>query len=140
MSVNGGRYLTVWGQSEGTGTWNITKPDTSCAGIGGYVNVSGNITINGGVINVTGAENAAGIGAGGFAPDSDGVITINGGTVNAKGGHSGAGIGGGNAATTVMRAGSSSTAAVLPRQATRAVRVSAPGIKATPTSSSAEEP
>lgn len=96
MSVNGGRYLTVWGQSEGTGTWNITKPDTSCAGIGGYVNVSGNITINGGVINVTGAENAAGIGAGGFAPDSDGVITINGGTVNAKGGHSGAGIGGGN--------------------------------------------
>lgn len=97
MSVNGARSLTVWGQSAGTGTWNITKPPTSCAGIGGYINVSGNITINGGVINVTGAQNAAGIGAGGFAPDSQGVITINGGTVNAKGGHSGAGIGGGNA-------------------------------------------
>ncbi|MBU5462258.1 InlB B-repeat-containing protein [Lachnoclostridium sp. MSJ-17] len=97
MSVNGARSLTVWGQSAGTGTWNITKPPTSCAGIGGYINASGNITINGGVINVTGAQNAAGIGAGGFAPDSQGVITINGGTVNAKGGHSGAGIGGGNA-------------------------------------------
>ncbi len=97
MSVNGARSLTVWGQSAGTGTWNITEPPTSCAGIGGYINASGNITINGGVINVTGAQNAAGIGAGGFAPDSQGVITINGGTVNAKGGHSGAGIGGGNA-------------------------------------------
>ena len=96
MSVNGGRSLTVWGQSAGTGTWNITKPPTSCAGIGGYVNDSGNITINGGIINVNGAQNAAGIGAGGFAPDSQGVITINGGTVNAKGGNSGAGIGGGN--------------------------------------------
>lgn len=97
MSVNGARSLTVWGQSAGTGTWNITEPPTSCAGIGGYINASGNIMINGGVINVTGAQNAAGIGAGGFAPDSQGVITINGGTVNAKGGHSGAGIGGGNA-------------------------------------------
>ena len=97
MSVNGARSLTVWGQSAGTGTWNITKPPTSCAGIGGCGDVFGNITINGGVINVTGAENAAGIGAGEFAPDSRGVITINGGTVNAKGGHSGAGIGGGNA-------------------------------------------
>lgn len=96
MSVNGARSLTVWGQSAGTGTWNITKPPTSCAGIGGCGDVFGNITINGGVINVTGAENAAGIGAGEFAPDSRGVITINGGTVNAKGGHNGAGIGGGN--------------------------------------------
>ena len=97
MSVNSGRSLTVWGQSAGTGTWNITEPPTSCAGIGGCGDVFGNITINGGVINVTGAENAAGIGAGEFAPDSRGVITINGGTVNAKGGHNGAGIGGGNA-------------------------------------------
>ena len=96
MSVNSGRSLTVWGQSAGTGTWNITEPPTSCAGIGGCGDVFGNITINGGVINVTGAENAAGIGAGEFAPDSRGVITINGGTVNAKGGHNGAGIGGGN--------------------------------------------
>ena len=96
MSVNSGRSLTVWGQSAGTGTWNITEPPTSCAGIGGCGDVFGNITINGGVINVTGAENAAGIGAGEFAPESRGVITINGGTVNAKGGHNGAGIGGGN--------------------------------------------
>ena len=97
MSVNGGRSLTVWGQSEGTGTWNITSPPQSCAGIGGYNTVSGNITINGGTVNATGAQNAAGIGAGAYAPYSSGVITINGGTVNAKGGHSAAGIGGGNA-------------------------------------------
>lgn len=97
MSVNGGRFLTVWGQSEGTGTWNITSPPQSCAGIGGYNTVSGNITINGGTVNATGAQNAAGIGAGAYAPYSSGVITINGGTVNAKGGHSAAGIGGGNA-------------------------------------------
>ncbi len=100
MSVNGARSLTVWGQSAGTGTWNITEPPTSCAGIGGCGDVFGNITINGGVINVTGAENAAGIGAGEFAPDSRGVIMINGGTVNAKGGHNGAGIGGGNSNNT----------------------------------------
>ena len=53
MSVNGGRSLTVWGQSEGTGTWNITKPPLSCAGIGGYINTSGDITINGGAKGIS---------------------------------------------------------------------------------------
>ena len=95
MSVNGGRSLTVWGQSAGSGTWNITAPASSCAGIGGYNNTSGNITINGGVINVTGAEYAAGIGTGAFVVDNEGTITINGGTVNANGGYGGAGIGSG---------------------------------------------
>ena len=95
MSVNGGRSLTVWGQSAGSGTWNITDPASSCAGIGGYNNTSGNITINGGVINVTGAEYAAGIGTGAFVVDNEGTITINSGTVNAKGGYGGAGIGSG---------------------------------------------
>ncbi len=95
MSVNGGRSLTVWGQRVGSGTWNITQPPSSCAGIGGYNNTSGNITINGGVINATGAEYGAGIGTGAFVVDNEGTITINGGTVNATGGYFGAGIGSG---------------------------------------------
>ena len=96
MSVNGGRSLTVWGQSAGTGAWRITEPSPGNAGIGGYNNTSGDITINGGVINVTGGKNAAGIGTGVFAADNEGTITINGGTVTATGGQTGAGIGSGH--------------------------------------------
>ena len=95
MSVNGGRALTVWGQTAGTGTWNVTDPSPSCAGIGGYFNVCGDITINGGIINVTGARDSAAIGTGAFNVDNEGTITINGGAVTATGGRCGAGIGSG---------------------------------------------
>ncbi|MBQ2212144.1 MAG: hypothetical protein II410_04560, partial [Ruminococcus sp.] len=95
MSVNGARSLTVWGQSAGTGTWNITEPPTSCAGIGGYINASGNITINGGTVNAKGGHSGAGIGGGNADNSYAGRVVINGGNVTATGNSRGAGIGSG---------------------------------------------
>ena len=66
------------------------------AGIGGITGSNGNygqITIHGGNINATGAEEAAGIGCANGG--GEGALTIYGGTVNATGGEGGAGIGGG---------------------------------------------
>ena len=95
--VGTGNSFTI----EGTGSLTVNNVDADLAGIGGNQNTSdtdikgnsGSITIKGGTINVTGGENAAGIG-GGFGGNS-GVITISGGTVNASAVTSGAGIGGG---------------------------------------------
>ncbi|MBR2743587.1 MAG: hypothetical protein IKD89_08365, partial [Clostridia bacterium] len=95
-----GARLTIWGQSEGTGAGKLTVPDPGelKAGIGGndYNDKEGNsgdITINGGILDVTGGYKTAGIGGGNHG---SGNITINGGRVTAKGGTFGAGIGGGN--------------------------------------------
>ena len=64
------------------------------AGIGGYSgHDSGNIVIQGGVIQATGADHCAGIGSNDGC--TGGTITIYGGTVTAKGGSDGAAIGGG---------------------------------------------
>ena len=76
----------------GPGTLTIDGCDNDKAGIGAK-NV-GTLTINGGIINVRGGSQGAGIGGNAFN-DGGGTITINGGIVNANGGYGAAGIGGG---------------------------------------------
>lgn len=86
--------LNIYGQSLGTGALTIQNCGVRNAGIGsGEDQVGGNITINGGAVNVTGGFSGAGIGGGNKG--AGGNITINGGAVNATGGSSAAGIGGG---------------------------------------------
>ena len=80
----------------GNGTLNTSSKGYG-PGIGGYYknyNINyGNIVIEGGIINATGGDQAAGIG--GVFGCSIGDITISGGTITARGGTSGGGIGSG---------------------------------------------
>lgn len=93
FTVNSGNSLTIYGQSQGTGTLNATGWRYQ-AGIGGDEKQSGGtITINGGIVTAQGGEEGTGIG-GGYVGGS-GTIIINGGTVTATGGMYGAGIGSG---------------------------------------------
>ena len=95
--------LTIEGGTNGTGTLTIEKNEISKAGIGGGSGtktwdpiIYGNITINGGIVNVKGGAYGAGIGGNNNSSiDGNGTITINGGVVNATGGTGAAGIGGG---------------------------------------------
>ena len=95
--------LTIEGGTNGTGTLTIEKNEISKAGIGGGSGtysrdpiIYGNITINGGIVNVKGGAYSAGIGGNNNSSiDGCGTITINGGIVNATGGTGAAGIGGG---------------------------------------------
>ena len=94
-----GNSLTI----NGTGSLLVNDVPQWCAAIGGVekpgtqnpegIRDAGTITINGGIITVTGGVHSAGIG-GGYSGNG-GVITINGGTVNATGGNGAAGIGSG---------------------------------------------
>jgi hypothetical protein len=100
IKVNAGHSLTIYGQTNGTGTIDAVGGNVGHAGIGGsYAHSGGVITINGGTINAKGGDLSAGIGAGmdnGIPTNvSGGAITINGGAVTAMGGSLGAGIGGG---------------------------------------------
>lgn len=82
----GDASFSVYAQQQGTGALVVNDADNKTAAIGvNGTSSQKNITINGGVINVTGGSDAPAIGA---APlKSDPVnITINGGTVNATGG------------------------------------------------------
>ena len=90
ITVSDGNSLTIWGQSDGTGTLTATGNDIWLAGIGsnGQNDKCGAIVINGGTVEATGGNWTAGIGGEG------GTITINGGNVKAVGGNNGAGIGG----------------------------------------------
>jgi Phage-related minor tail protein len=88
IDVSGGNSLII----NGPGTLTIDGCDSNNAGIGAQ-NV-GTLTINGGIINVRGGSNGAGIGGNAYN-DGGGTITINGGIVNANGGYGAAGIGGG---------------------------------------------
>ena len=104
IEVRKGNSLTIEGGTNGTGT--LTIEGGTRAGIGGgykkstysvtYLTQYGDITINGGIVNVQGGSQCAGIG-GDFNSelDGNGTITINGGVVNATGGTKAAGIGGG---------------------------------------------
>ena len=104
IEVRKGNSLTIEGGTNGTGT--LTIEGGTRAGIGGgykkstwsvtYLTQYGDITINGGIVNVQGGNQCAGIG-GDFNSelDDNGTITINGGVVNATGGTGAAGIGGG---------------------------------------------
>lgn len=95
--------LTIYGQAAQSGQLIAKGKETDCPGIGGDGKKNGKITINGGIIEATGASKtehgAAGIGGGGngsSADDNSGSdITINGGIVTATGAYQGAGIGGG---------------------------------------------
>lgn len=103
IGVTAGNSLTIYGQSAGTGRLTAGAYQVgSAAAIGGNNDsgAHGNITINGGEINATGASDAAGIGGGMSATETSGTITINDGVVNATSGGNGAGIGGGYANTT----------------------------------------
>ena len=79
--------LTIYGQTNGTGTLNATG-DFKCAGIGGNEvpdktqKSCGTVTINGGRINATGGQYGAGIG--GAIDGHGGNVVINGGNVSAK--------------------------------------------------------
>ena len=92
IHVPEGKTLTISGEGELDASSNGFG-----AGIGGGYNISsGNIVIDGGVINATGGEGAAGIGTGSNNGTlTMGTITINGGTINATGGNHAAGIGAG---------------------------------------------
>lgn len=99
--------LTIYGQTLGTGSLTIASPESGYAGIGGYVISSGSaaktgsITINGGIIDVTGSsETTGGAAIGGVYWGNTGTITINGGSVTAAGKKFGAGIGCGYSAST----------------------------------------
>ena len=86
--------LTIYGQTEGTGSL-IASGSENQAGIGGGANEnSGNVTIHGGNITAEGGGNASGIGGGNGG--TGGEVTIYGGTITANGGTDASGIGGGN--------------------------------------------
>ena len=99
ISVNGGRGLTIWAQSNGQDKGTLIADcgngvTYNSTGIGGYGQDAGSITINGGSIQAIGAQQCAGIGGG--SGGSCGAITINNGTVYARGGVVAAGIGSGD--------------------------------------------
>ena len=99
ISVNGGRGLTIWAQSNGQDKGALIADcgngvTYNSTGIGGYGQDAGSITINGGGIQAIGAQQCAGIGGG--SGGSCGAITINNGTVYARGGVVAAGIGSGD--------------------------------------------
>ena len=94
IAVNEGASLTIWQQSDGSGTLiAAAEADSYNAAIGGDSGKSsGLITINGGVVDATGSKYGAGIGGGN---QHIGTVVINGGSVTAQGGYHAAGIGGG---------------------------------------------
>ena len=107
ISVADGNSLTIYGQSEGSGELVVSSGYRS-AGIGtigvssGSAAKSGDVTIYGGHITVTGGQYAAGIGGGGASSygndrlgGSGGDVTVYGGFVKATGGSNSVGIGGG---------------------------------------------
>ncbi len=95
IHINNGSSLTIYAQSEGENAGNLVANGRDyCAGIGGYDESCGNITINGGNITANGGEDGAGIGSRWCA--SCGSITINGGNITANGGERTAGIGSGS--------------------------------------------
>ena len=105
VAVTAGNSLTIYGQTNDTGTMTATGSGGN-AGIGGGSN-GGTITIRGGMITAQGGYGGAGIGSGELYDDNNvaqGTVTIEGGTVNATGGINGAGIGSGksgNATVTI---------------------------------------
>jgi hypothetical protein len=97
INVPDGQTLTLYGQRLQTGTLNINLTEKSgWAGIGSYLEQSdtgtGDITINGGVINVTGVSRAAAIGSGEDC-ESGGSVIINNGLITATCSDNGTGIG-----------------------------------------------
>ena len=115
VAVQSGKTFTVYGQSGQTGKLTANQSTNSetgyslLSGIGGDSNGMGNVVINGGAVEATGAFDGAGIGrSNGW---TSGRITINGGTVTASSGDTnGPGIGGSNAVITINGGTVSATA------------------------------
>ena len=121
LFIKEGYALTIWAQEAGTGKLIATgSTSNGSAGIGSSSESgiewidnfhrikihTGDLTINGGVIEAKGARHCAGIGGG--VDRESGNITINGGNVTAIGGEGAAGIGGADGAgarTTVINGG-----------------------------------
>lgn len=117
--TNNSAHLFIYSQSNGKhqGQLTVTNSYSDAAGIGcGQAGTCGNITIHGGVLDVTGGKGGAGIGAGGYETKTeftgqlpfpftfidyyatDGTTTIYGGKITAYGGKNAAGIGEGQRA------------------------------------------
>ena len=93
ITVEPGHTLHIYGQTNNSGTLNITGGEY-CAGIGGArYSAAGTIVICGGTLNVTGGRHGAAIGS---SERSGGTVRITGGVINAKGGQYSAAIGGGD--------------------------------------------
>ncbi len=128
--------LTIEGGTNGTGTLTIEKNEISKAGIGGGSGtkswdpiIYGNITINGGIVNVKGGAYSAGIGGNNNSSITGcGTITINGGIVNATGGTGAAGIGGGNCSNNDGAKGGCGKIVINGGQVTATGGYDAPGI------------
>lgn len=110
--ANNNAKIFIYGQSQNTGKLTVTNSYQRAAGIGSSIGSDcGEITIHGGILDVTGAQYAAGIGAGGtndnYSHDETnaGTTTIYGGEVTAHGGDSGAGIGGGSSCESLLSHG-----------------------------------
>ena len=87
-----GKVLSIYGQSEGTGT--LSASGSGSAAIGGSDHeAGGTVNIYGGIVTASGSNSCAGIGGGNEG--AGGTVNIYGGTVTATGGKSAAGIGGG---------------------------------------------
>lgn len=105
---NGSRNaLRIYGQDKdgGTGKLKVDSAPDLCAGIGGGYSPGldeqgcGYVEINGGILEIHGGLNAAGIGGGGNKGGVDVSVTINAGKVTAYGGEKAAGIGTGKGST-----------------------------------------
>ena len=86
IGVNAGSSLTVYGQSDGTGTLNAATYDGNAAIGGTYPNDGGAVTIRGGVVNAIANANSSGnsgAGIGGSFSKGGGTTTITGGKVTA---------------------------------------------------------
>ena len=100
IAVNEGNTLTIWGQSNNSGTLTATASSSGDAGIGSNSYSScGTINIYGGTIVAKGATDGPGIGLGhqglGRSSGMNATINIHGGIITATGGWRGAGIGSG---------------------------------------------
>ena len=112
INVGEGNSLTIYGQTEGTGTLNAISDDPDGTGIGGDDGAGSNITINGGTVTASGGK-GAGIG-GGFNGGNGGQITISGNakvTATSEGYGAGIGSGGGGNGGTITISGNAKVTA-----------------------------
>ncbi len=127
ITVESGKTLTIYGQSQGTGALSALSAKDYAAGIGGGQSSrpGGTVVIHGGVITAKSKSNTNGAGIGGAGASNalltdagkGGTVTIYSGTVTAVGGYNdtmtyaaGAGIGGGGGnRNSTLRSGAGGT-------------------------------